>query len=215
MKKTLALGFTALALTAGSAFAADLPNRKNAPQPYVAAAPAFNWTGGYVGVNAGYGFGSFSGSGGAQFKDPSNFVGGAQAGYNQQLPNKFVVGVEGDLDYSALEGKPSAAGSAATKARIDSLGTVRGRVGYAFDRVMPYVTGGYAGGNEKVTSSTGNSSGWRNGYALGGGVDYAITNNVSARIEGLYVGLENKNAGTLGKVGNDLGLIRTGVNYKF
>ena len=142
-------------------------------------------------------------------------MGGAQAGYNQQLPNKFVVGVEGDLDYSALEGKPSAAGSAATKARIDSLGTVRGRVGYAFDRVMPYVTGGYAGGNEKVTSSTGNSSGWRNGYALGGGVDYAITNNVSARIEGLYVGLENKNAGTLGKVGNDLGLIRTGVNYKF
>jgi outer membrane immunogenic protein len=215
-KKALGLGFLALALTAGSAFAADLPNRKNAPQPYVAAAPAFNWTGGYAGVNAGYGFGSFSGSAGSQFKDPNNFVGGVQAGYNQQLPNKFVVGVEGDLDYSALEGKASASGVATgNKARIDTLGTVRGRVGYAFDRIMPYVTAGYAGGNEKITSTTGNASGWRNGYAVGGGVDYAITNNISARVEGLYVGLENKNVGTIGKVGNDIGLIRTGLNYKF
>ena len=142
-------------------------------------------------------------------------MGGVQAGYNQQLPNKFVVGVEGELDYSALEGKASSTGAAGDKARIDTLGTVRGRVGYAFDRVMPYVTAGYAGANEKVTTATGSSSGWRNGYAVGGGVDYAITNNVSARLEGLYVGLENKTVGTSGKVGNDIGLIRTGLNYKF
>lgn len=215
MKKTLALGFTVLALTAGSAFAADLPNRKNAPQPYVAAAPAYNWTGGYAGVNAGYGFGSFSGGAGGQFKDPSNFVGGVQAGYNQQLPNKFVVGAEADFDYSALEGKASSTGTAGNKARLDTLATVRGRVGYAFDRVMPYVTAGYAGGNEKVTiPGSNNSSGWRNGYAVGAGVDYAITNNVSARVEGLYVALENKTT-AVGKLGNDLGIVRTALNYKF
>ena len=211
MKKLLLLSLAALALTAGAASAADLPNRKQAPAPYVAA-PSYNWSGSYIGINAGYGFGSFSGAAGSQFKNPSNFVGGGQIGYNQQLANKVVVGVEGDFDYSGLQGKASSAGA---KARLDTLGTVRGRVGYAFDRVMPYVTAGYAGGNEKVTlpGST-NSSGWRNGYAVGAGVDYAITNNVSARVEGLYVGLENKTT-AVGKLGNDLGIVRTAVNYKF
>lgn len=215
MKKLLSLSLAALALTAGAASAADLPNRKQAPAAPVVAAPSYNWSGSYIGVNAGYGFGSYSGAAGTQFKDPGNFVGGAQIGYNQQMANKVVLGVEGDFDYSGLEGKASATGTPGSKARLDTLGTVRGRLGYAFDRVMPYVTAGYAGGNEKITiPGSANSSGWRNGYAVGGGVDYAITNNVSARAEALYVGLENKNT-AVGKVGNDLGIVRTGLNYKF
>ena len=154
-------------------------------------------------------------------------IGGFQIGYNYQVTPWLVLGAEADIQGLAASngganftGASSGAGVSYTTigkavSNLQYIGTVRGRVGYAFDRVMPYVTGGYAGGNEKITTSTGNSSGWRNGYALGGGVDYAITNNVSARVEGLYVGLENKNVSTLGKVGNDIGLIRTGVNYKF
>jgi len=214
MKKLLSLSLAALTLTAGVASAADLPNRKQAPAAPIAA-PSYNWSGSYIGINAGYGFGSFTGSAGPQFKDPGNFVAGGQIGYNQQLANKVVVGVEGDFDYSALEGKASASGTAGSKARIDSLATMRGRLGYSFDRVMPYITAGYAGGNEKVTiPGSANTSGWRSGYAVGGGVDYAITNNVSARVEGLYVGLENKTT-AVGKLGNDLGIVRTGLNYKF
>ena len=214
MKKLLSLSLAALALTAGAAAAADLPNRKQAPAPYVAA-PSYNWSGSYIGVNAGYGFGSFTGSVGSRFKDASNFVAGGQIGYKKQIANKVVVGIEGDFDYSGLQGKASSTGTAGSKARLDTLGTVRGRVGYAFDRVMPYITAGYAGGNEKVTiPGSNNSSGWRNGYAVGAGVDYAITNNVSARVEGLYVALENKTT-AVGKLGNDLGIVRTALNYKF
>ena len=214
MKKLLSISLAALALTAGAASAADLPNRKQAPAPYVAA-PSYNWSGSYIGINAGYGFGSFSGAAGSQFKNPSNFVGGGQIGFNQQLANKVVVGVEGDFDYSGLQGKATSTGTAGSKARLDTLGTVRGRLGYAMDRVMPYITAGYAGGNEKITiPGSNNSSGWRNGYAVGAGIDYALTNNVSARVEGLYVSLENKNT-AVGKVGNDLGIVRTALNYKF
>ena len=97
--KTLLLATTALMLTA-PAFAADLAPRAMEPvAPAYIAPQAFNWTGFYAGVNAGYGFSADFGASGIDSAD--GFTGGAQAGYNMQF-NPLVVGIEGEIDYADI-----------------------------------------------------------------------------------------------------------------
>lgn len=216
MKKlSIAAGLGA-ALIATTAFAADLP-RKSAPvAPVMARVPTFTWTGFYVGVNAGYGFGQYTGRSAPNFKDPSGFVGGGQIGYNYQI-GQFVVGAETDLQYADLRARNSAAGVAGSKARIPYFGTVRARAGVAIDRFMPYVTAGYAyGGSDVTVPGTGKSSTMHHGYVVGGGLEYAFTNNLTAKVEGLYVDLSDKRVlGGAGKIGAEAGIIRAGINAKF
>jgi outer membrane immunogenic protein len=235
-------------LAASTAFAADLPSRKyEAPAPVVYA-PLFTWTGFYVGLNAG---GAFSNSRDVTFLDTrtgiatsfgsgdnSGFVGGVQAGYNWQF-GSFVAGVEADIDYADLGrhhndfgvvyydafGTPYGVGRGSSN---HIFGTVRGRIGYAFDRALFYVTGGLAyagfGGGGFFNDNDNVKAGW----TIGGGLEYAFTPNWTAKIEGLYVNIDRgNNDGNLvytaarvpvtvssGK-NNDAGVIRVGVNYKF
>ena len=98
---------TAFAAAALPALAADLPSRTTAPAPYVPpVAPAFTWTGFYIGLNAGYNWGNtdltlysnpaYSAYLPGRIKtDSDGFTGGIQAGYNWQM-NQFVLGIEGD-----------------------------------------------------------------------------------------------------------------------
>ena len=212
MKMIMTATAAALALTVGAASAADLPNRRAAPAaPIKTVAPAYKWTGAYVGVNAGYTTGNFTKARGSEFKDPTGASVGGQIGYNQQYSNNIVVGVEGDLNWTDAKGKASSTGTAGTKAEIDYTTTARVRAGYAFDRVMPYVTAGYAGAQQKVSGS---GSSFRSGYALGGGVEAGVTNNVTAKVEALYMDLGAKNTSS-GKLGTDLMVVRGGLNYKF
>lgn len=205
--------FLVAALMAGvatSAFASDLPTRKAPPAPYPAyVAPAFTWTGFYVGVNGGYGVGN----GGGDFGNPSGgFIGGT-AGYNYQI-GQLVLGVEGDLDWADLH-KSGLNALTSYSSRVDSLFTARARVGYAVDRVLLYVTGGYAGAEDKVTlDGYGSQSDWRSGGVIGGGLEYAFTNNISAKAEYLYAPFADKTY--LGEKSDlSLSLIRAGLNYKF
>jgi outer membrane immunogenic protein len=218
----------ALLAAGGVATAADLPSRSMAPvAPVVYAPPVFTWTGFYVGVNAGYGFGNIKTQGFANpYGDPDGFVGGGQVGYNQQV-GQFVFGLEGDIQYADLKAGASTIGAGlASNAKIDFFGTVRGRVGVAFDRVLVYATGGYAYANSEVevtplgaaalgipgSFSIGNS---HNGWTLGGGVEYAINNNLTVRGEYLYVDLEKKNLTPVVKAGADFSVVRAALNYKF
>ncbi len=217
MKKTLFAGAAALALlAAGSAVAADLPNRRAAPAPAVAYAPAFTWTGFYLGVNAGYGFGEFTRDG-RNFDDPSGFVGGGQVGYNYQI-GQFVAGIEGDLQYSDLKGDGVGV-FAGSEAEVEYYGTIRGRLGFAFDRALVYATGGYAFGQANVSiPGLGSDDNTHNGWALGAGIEYAFTNNITAKAEYMYVDLENKNftlGGATAKAGAEFSTVRAGLNYKF
>lgn len=213
MKKFSIAASLGAALLATSALAADLP-RKTAPvAPAYSRVPTFTWTGFYAGVNAGYGFGGFTGRGSGIFKEPSGFIGGGQIGYNHQI-NQMVIGVEADLQYSNISGK-NAAG--ASKGSIPYFGTVRARAGIAMDRLMPYVTAGYAyGGSELTVGAVGTTKTMHHGYVLGGGIEYAFTNNITAKLEGLYMDLGEKSvlAGTR-KIGAEAGIVRAGVNYKF
>lgn len=204
-----------LALIASAAVAADLPRRTAPVAPAFTAAPVFTWTGFYAGVNAGYGFGNPKGAGSAVWDNTNGFVGGGQIGYNQQF-NQFVLGIETDLQGTGMSGKQSSAGAAGDKSRIPYFGTVRARAGYAIDRFMPYVTGGFAyGGSHVVTAAVGKTDNVNYGWTIGGGVEYAFTNNITAKVEGLYVNLADKAVAGGRKYGNDFGVVRAGLNYKF
>ena len=113
-------------------------------------APIYNWTGFYVGINGGGGWGGseFSAPFSTGSFDTSGGLVGGTIGYNWQM-NQFVFGLEGDIDWSNIRGSAACAGTTC-EARNDWLSTVRGRFGYAFDRFMPYVTGGAAFGNIKT-----------------------------------------------------------------
>lgn len=181
----------------------------------------FSWTGFYVGANVGYGQGPvtetvlFNGTSlGSAGVNPKGFIGGAQVGYNYQFDNRFVLGVEADFDLSAQSGS-----IAGVDVKYTRIGTVRGRVGYAYDRWLPYLTGGYAFG--RVTASTGGITAGenRNGWALGAGVEYALNQSWSVKGEYLYVDLgkttENLGSGFTADTRFKDNLFRLGVNYRF
>jgi len=172
------------------------------------------------------------------------FVGGAQIGYNLQF-GAFVVGVEADIQYADLGGNnnrtavytpvtgavPVGFTPGSAVSGLEYFGTVRARAGVAFDRLLVYATGGFAfggfdGGNSGFVDDGDDIQG---GYAVGGGLEYAFTNNLTAKIEGLYVNLDRGNGRTFvgtdalgnavlvgGRNGDiDFGVIRAGVNFKF
>ena len=206
MKKIL-LASVALLGFAGAASAADLPARTMAPAaPIVAAAPIFTWSGFYLGVNAGYGWSNNDSDviDLVDEDDDGGFIGGAQVGYNYQI-GSFVVGVEGDLQYIDFGStRFRDAGLVLREAGIDDwFGTARARAGVAFGQALIYGTGGFAFADDA------------NGWTVGGGVEYAFTNNLSAKIEGLYVNLDNDDdfPGFDGET--DFGVVRAGLNFRF
>ena len=190
-------------------------------------APGATWTGPYVGLNLGYGGGSigypFSGTTDAAGTDPitgrfhersSGVIGGAQAGYSFETQQGVILGLETDFDGTNIVGtndssstdSTGATASGGTRSRIDYLGTVRGRLGYAlFDgRLAPYLTGGFAygrvassnslncsacGAGGAAVSNLTSGAAMGTGWAVGGGTDYALTNHLSMRVEYLYTEL--------------------------
>ena len=207
-KISIAAALSVFAL-GSAAVAADLPRRSVAPAPYVAPAPVFTWTGLYAGVNAGYAWGKPKGAADAAFGSIDGAQVGGTAGYNYQM-GQIVLGMEGDMDWSNAKSTNGAFISKQT-----SIGTVRGRVGYAVDRVLLFTTGGYAGGAVERTVGAASASDWHNGYALGGGMEYAITNNVSAKAEYLYTDLASKTDTAVSRAGLTQNTVRMGVNYRF
>jgi outer membrane immunogenic protein len=236
MKKYLA---AAVALTAlsSAASAADLASRRVAV-PAAIVAPAFSWTGFYVGLNAGYGLANTNVralTDGVMSGNAGGFIGGAQIGYNYQI-NNVVLGAEGDFGYfgarrsfTDVDAVAGVTTTASWKTSWDA--SIRARLGVAVDRTLFYVTGGIAfadfglkasvtdGG---VTQSLSGSQ-TRVGWTLGAGVEYAVTQNLTVRGEYLYANYGSKNLGLSGTGGFERtpGLrlethkFRVGVNYLF
>ncbi|WP_158810887.1 outer membrane protein [Beijerinckia sp. L45] len=237
----------ALALLSTTAFAADLPSRR-APPVYapVPVIPVFTWTGAYVGGQVGYAFNrdsSFASATGTGIglastsAKENGIIGGAHIGYNfstQSLPlGGFlgaggVIGVEGDVDGTSAKGNYGLGGIAVTS-RDNIQGSIRGRLGFAVDRTLFYATGGAAFGglhNTYVNTLTGASdslSHTRVGYTVGGGVEYAITNNWSLRAEYRYTDfghytdvLGNATAGGVAVRHHETdNRVQAGFSYKF
>jgi outer membrane immunogenic protein len=252
MKRTLFAG--ALAITvAGPAFAADLPAAPpaQAPAAYVPIAPpVYNWSGIYIGANAGGSWFSQSsptltwslgGTVTGQSVSDSGFAAGGQIGANFQS-GQFVFGIEGDADYLSNQGSVTAGsdffavGASNTHTyTLDFLSTVRGRLGFAWDRALIYGTGGLAMADYQIqrtqnvaglapagTSQT--VSSFRIGWAAGAGVEYAFTDMITGRVEYLVAGLESTNNtfnfGANGTVTENsptayVNIVRGGLNFKF
>jgi outer membrane immunogenic protein len=198
----------------------------------------------------------------ATFRNRSQdgFSGGGQIGYNYQFTpgSGVVIGIEADAQYldfgrnrnsAFITGGALAPGYYVTDPRglssLDYFGTVRGRLGYAFDRTLIYGTGGFAYGSGSADRSFGGFAGndsFRTGYAVGGGIEYALptdsflnffrSNAVTLKVEGLYVNLDRntRNQGAfvinaannfpvvysgIGRRSDEFAVVRAGLNYKF
>jgi outer membrane immunogenic protein len=252
MKRILIAATLAMA-AAGQTFAADLPPAAAPPRApaanYPAVAPTYNWSGFYIGGNAGYGWatadvtdtivgGPFSGLNSTSTGIKMNgAIAGGQIGVNFQT-GPLVLGLEGDLQWSGQkESTVYGCGVGCTvteEGKINWFATARGRIGVAADRVLLYGTGGAAwinatdsltgsvpAGTATLLSLSSTSLGW----AAGAGVEVAFTENLTARIEYLYMQANNfsANAATIPVLGGTItetatikdSIIRAGLNLKF
>lgn len=244
MKKLL-FGLAALATVAATpAISADMRMPMKAAPPIVA--PIFSWTGFYIGANGGYGGDRFRydfnalGIAGTTKITSSGGFGGGQIGYNYQAGG-WVFGVEGDFQGADIRGTISASAlgfTASAGSKIDYFGTARGRIGYAWDRVLVYGTGGYAYAHVKTSAVAGvpalvipgaavvpgfvaaagvNTN--HNGWVAGAGIEYAITNNLTWKTEYQYLDFERKTLVAFGAsfvdVKPTVHTVRGGLNWKF
>lgn len=219
-------------LGASAAYASDLPARMPTKAPAPMYTPPFSWTGFYLGANAGWGWTHTSadmilGGGPTSFSGNSNgFLGGVQAGYNYQM-GSFVAGLEADFQGSTNRGDVTFGGAAApgvATLKTPWFGTVRGRLGFAADRWLLYVTGGGLYGENKLdgtTVATGpfSSSATYWTWTIGGGVERMLWDRWSVKLEYLYAGNPSNTASPPGATSistkSDMNIVRAGLNYHF
>ena len=197
MVRSIVLAAVSSVALGSVAVAADLPSTKG-PPVYAPPPAVFSWTGAYVGGQVGYEWGQtsfsvfnpFTGTftGGFPGYTERGIVGGGHVGYNYQI-SQFVIGVEGDVNGAGYNGS-ELIGVTSLGERIAVDGSIRGRVGVAFDRLLIYGTGGGAFGSIRESVVTPVTSDARTtgrvGWTVGGGVEYAIDNNWSVRGEYRY-----------------------------
>lgn len=242
-----------------------LPSIFSQPETSAKNAPPISWQGAHVGVNFGHGWGNVDTTGntmtttgplvglpnnwfpsttftGANGNDDfQGILGGGQIGYDWQV-NNIVFGIEGDYQGADINRSDWFLGSAngplyVKSAGIDQFATIRGRLGYAFDNVLVYGTGGAAFGklDSGLTIQPGtfaapigapfsaSNSTWKTGWTAGAGVEVAMSRNWSARMEYLHLDFDRAgvdfdfgNAGSAhsnGKITSDI--VRAGLNYRF
>ncbi len=203
------------------AAAADLSLAPLYKAPPVAPLRPYDWTGFYLGINGGGGWGNSSWSANGAGMNVSGGQAGGTLGYNRQIGGA-VFGIEADMDWSGLAGSTTSAGCPTGCSTNETwLSTVRGRIGYSFDRIMPYVTGGLAVGDIRAAApSIGSGDATNAGWALGGGLEFALPGNWTAKAEYLRVDLGSFNCTGCGALPPDNvslqeNIFRAGVNYHF
>ncbi len=221
MKRVL-LGIAAIAALIGSpALGADMPVKAPpAPPP-----PVWSWTGFYFGGHLGYGWqhvdSNSSDAAGAlvdtNSSDGNGVFGGVQIGWNYMFVPNWVVGIEADIsgaDIKRTDSGCSATGCATSDTNIDDFGTVRGRLGYAWNNVLLYGTGGWAWSHSStdrtvtcvvagggvcpggpspslLTGMIASASGTDSGWAAGGGVEWIFAPQLTFKVEYLHFEFDN------------------------
>ena len=203
----------ACSLTSMSALAADMPLRNQPPLPPIA---AFDWTGFYIGINGGYGgsrFNTVNQIGDSLSFDTRGGLVGGTVGFNYQWRG-LVLGLEGDLDWSGMRrnqistisndaflGIPPT-GAVSITYKNDILSTLAMRFGVALDRTLIFAKSGgvwahenfnFAGSDPALGTISGSNSLDRLGVIAGGGVEYAVTNNLTVKAEYNYIGVGERN----------------------
>jgi outer membrane immunogenic protein len=217
MKKLLLAGVALVSLVT-AASAADLAARPYTKAPALVS-PGYNWSGFYAGVMGGYAWAS----------DAKGGFGGGTIGYNWQAPgSQFVFGLEVDAAGSGLKATQAqfvpGVGLVTAEDKVDAFGSVTGRAGFAVDAALFYVKGGYAWADNKISGTalgvTLSDSHVHSGYTVGGGLEYMLAANWSAKVEYMYANFSSEtytlapgasfNSGTI-----DFNTIKVGLNYHF
>lgn len=220
MTKTTRTGIAVAALLMAPmvAQAADMPRKA----PLYTAPVYASWTGFYVGVNAGYGFGKSNWDVPLVSPEPKGAVAGLTLGYNFQT-GTWLWGAEGDFDYSGMKGSSDCPTPATCETKNSWLGTARARLGYAgWNNWLPFITAGAAMGDIKASNSALLTDAHKTklGWTAGLGVEYALRSNWSVKLEYLYVDLGKFDCGiacgaVVDNVSFNANLVRAGVNYRF
>jgi outer membrane immunogenic protein len=232
MKNVLRCGVAVAALAIGPAFAADMPARVT-KAPVVAPPPMFyNWSGFYIGAHAGGGWGekcfAFAGVG-EGCHDVDGWLAGGQVGYNWQAGN-LVLGVEFSGSFADKTGSHIIPGTLADtySTRVDSIFMLTGRIGYAWDRVLLYATGGGASARERynyfdavgVTSASAREHRW--GWTVGAGLEFALAPNWSIAAQYNYIDFGDRDrtfSGSFGtfseSIDQHVHLATVRLNYRF
>jgi outer membrane immunogenic protein len=237
----ISLATAALALTAPAVLAADLPPP---PPPMEELRPAtYDWTGPYIG-----GFISAVGTEGHYDKVPdcvpgappcppidpemsgTGFLGGVLAGWNYDMDG-FVIGLEGDYGWGGQQAQ-NRDPAEDTSLRYKDMATIRARAGMAFDDTLIYATGGGAFVNAEFAGDVGpagaafhdKDSAWVSGWAVGGGIEHAFTDNFHGRLEYLYVMLDDQDyrledpngfGGDVDMQWDNIHMVRAALTYNF
>jgi outer membrane immunogenic protein len=218
--KTGALAAALLVAPFAAAEAADMrvPVYKGVPRSVIS---YYNWTGLYAGMNVGYGTGTSEWESLALDVKPKGMTYGVTLGYNWQV-GSMVFGIEGDYNLSDMKASATCAVVFACETENTWFATFRGRLGYAFDRFMPYLTGGGAYGNIKTSINTVpplSSDESKFGYTFGAGLEYAFLGNWTGKVEYLYLNLGSHDNGFTAPIANNVdfsaNIVRVGLNYKF
>ena len=225
MKKILLATVAVVALGATvPALAADLgaaPRYTKAPA-YVA--PIYNWTGFYIGGHVGGGF-----AGDDSILGSSRFLGGIQGGADYQFAPNWVAGIEAQYSWASNNNSSLLfPGGTLVSSNSDQLGSVTGRLGYAFGPALLYAKGGYAwkdgdhliatrGGVPLAFTTSGNQ---RDGYTVGTGLEYMFAPNWSAKVEYMYYNFGSPTFVTPvslagARFNDDEHVVKAGVNYRF
>jgi outer membrane immunogenic protein len=204
-------------LLAPHAHAADM----SGPPPGFGAPAIANWSGFYIGINGGYGFGTSNWDFPAVSASPDGWLVGGTLGFNFQT-GSIVLGLEGDYDLTSIAGSVSCPVGFTCESKNTWLATARARLGYAgFNNWLPFITGGAAFGNIKA-SNTAFASAQKSatGWTAGAGIEYAFLPNWSVRAEYLYVDLGSFDCGIACGAATDnvsftANVGRIGLNYRF
>lgn len=234
--RRLVMGVLGATLLGGfAAHAADLPVK--APVYKAPPVKLYNWTGFYVGINGGglWGKSSFTyvATGVDVGGNNSGGMIGGTIGYNYQFPSNWVIGLEADWDWaSAKASNPCPNPAFSCNNKIQSIGTLRGRLGYAWDQWFLYGTGGFAWENVKVETvnlagvatptsgtPTNGETKWQPGWTVGVGLEYGFWTNWSVKVEYLYADFGTHRYTVDSSLQVDSrqreNIVRAGLNYRF
>jgi len=232
-----------------SATAADL-GRMPVKAPPVAAPVAYSWSGFYIGGHVGGGWGEserresplfFAPQQVNDHNDLSGFIGGGQVGYNLQF-GQWVLGVEGDGSWSRIKGTETTtspftpARTSTTTLEADWITMVTGRAGFAWNNWLIYAKGGWAWVDLKSNSivqgaglptQTTSGSKTRDGFIVGGGIEFGLWNNFSLKAEYNFIDIgtdpftvrvtsgPNNGQAVVQRLDSEIHLAKVGLNYRF
>lgn len=206
--RVLLLGSAAVLGGVAVAQAADIytPPPSYTPPPITDPAPAFSWTGPYLGGLIGYGWGNFDNG-----VDADGFLGGIYGGYNVQSGN-FVYGLEADGIWSGQDGVLGG-----VSGDVNWTASLRSRFGWTFDRHLLYATAGIAVADAELSSGGVSDSNTHLGWTVGAGLETAWTDRVTSRVEYLFAdyGSENYSTAPAINTGFDTHTVRVGLGFKF